>query len=301
MTLLGLAPYFRRFELPWGLGEESERKFVKLLRILLIIATVLAVLVYLLPQPERTRVKPEDLPERVVQLIVEKPKPPEPPPPPVEEKTPEPEKPKPVEQKPTEKPKPNLRKQMAVFDELADLRELTPDIQDPQMKTPVEDARSERNLITSAAGRTSGGINTSNQARGFGGGAGEIGTHTTTQVSHGSGLDPNAGGRVQRTGTSGKGSRAREEVEIVFDRNKGALYALYGRALRDQPELQGKLVLEFTIAPSGEITMCRVVSSELKDPELEKKIVARVRLIKFKPADVEPLTVSKPIDFFPAA
>jgi TonB family protein len=299
MTLMGLAPYFRRFELPWGLGEESEQKFVKLLRILLIIATILAIVIYLLPKPDRTKVKPEDLPERVVQLIVEKPKPPEPPPP-VEEKIPEPEKPKPVEQKPTEKPKPNLRKQMAVFDELADLRELTPDIKDPQMKTPVEDARSERNLITSNAGRTSGGINTANQARGFGGGAGEIGTHTSTQVSHGSGLDPNAGGRVQRTGTSGKASRAREEVEIVFDRNKGALYALYGRALRDQPELQGKLVLEFTIAPSGEITMCRVVSSELKDPELEKKIVARVRLIKFKPGDVEPLTVSKPIDFFPA-
>jgi TonB family protein len=301
MTLLGLAPYFRRFELPWGLGEESERKFVKLLRTLLIIATILAVLIYLLPTPERTKIKPEDLPERVVQLIVEKPKPPEPPPPPVEEKKPEPEKPKPQEQKPTEKPKPNLRKQMAVFDELADLREQSLDLKDPQLKAPVEDARSERNLITSAAGRTSGGINTANQARGFGGGAGEIGTHTTTQVSHGQGLDPNAGGRVQRTGTSGKGSRAREEVEIVFDRNKGALYALYGRALRDQPELQGKLVLEFTIAPTGEITMCRVVSSELNDPELEKKIVARVRLIRFKPADVEPLTVSKPIDFFPAA
>lgn len=301
MTLLGLAPYFRRFELPWGLGEESERKFVKLLRTLLLIATILAVLIYLLPTPERTKIKPEDLPERVVQLIVEKPKPPEPPPPPVEEKKPEPEKPKPQEQKPTEKPKPNLRKQMAVFDELADLREQSLDLQDPQLKAPVENARSERNLITSAAGRTSGGINTANQARGFGGGAGEIGTHTTTQVSHGQGLDPNAGGRVQRTGTSGKGSRAREEVEIVFDRNKGALYALYGRALRDQPELQGKLVLEFTIAPSGEITMCRVVSSELNDPELERKIVARVRLIKFKPADVEPLTVSKPIDFFPAA
>ena len=262
---------------------------------------MLAIIIAVIPKIEVEKLKPQELKERVAQLIVEKPKPPPPPPPPEPEKKPEPEKPKPVEEKPTEKPKPQLRKEMRAFeDAFADLRENV-DIQDPQMKTPVVDARSERNLITSQAGRASGGINTSNLSRGFGGGAGEIGTHTTTAVQHGAGLDPNSGGRVQRTGTSGKGSRAREEVEIVFDRNKGALYALYGRALRDAPELQGKLVLEFTIAPSGEITMCRVVSSELNDPELEKKIVARVRLIRFKPADVEPLTVSKPIDFFPAA
>jgi len=300
---MGLAPFFRRFELPWALEEESERKFKKLLRILLIIATLLAILIVLLPKRQAERLKPEDVRERVAQLIVEKPKPPPPPPPPPEEKKPEPEEPKPTEQKPVEKPKPNVRNQgmLALQDELEALRDQNLDLADPQMKAPVEDARSERNLITSQAGKASGGINTANMARGFGGGAGAIGTHTSTQVSHGTGLDPNAGGKVQRTGTSGKASRAREEVEIVFDRNKGALYALYGRALRDQPELAGKLVLEFTIAPSGEITMCRVVSSELKDPELEKKIVARVRLIRFKAADVEPLTVSKPIDFFPAA
>jgi protein TonB len=298
---VGLAPFFRRFELPWSLEEESERKFKKLLRILLIIATLLAILIFLLPKRVTERMKPEEVRERVAQLIVEKPKPPPPPPPP-EEKKPEPDKPKPVE-KPVEKPKPNVRNQgmLALQDELEALRDQNLDLADPQLKTPVADARSERNLITSQAGRASGGINTANMARGFGGGAGAIGTHTSTQVQHGAGLDPNAGGHVQRSGSSGKASRAREEVEIVFDRNKGALYALYGRALRDQPELAGKLVLEFTIARSGEISMCRVVSSELKDPELEKKIVARVRLIRFKPADVEPLTVSKPIDFFPAA
>jgi TonB family protein len=300
---LGLAPYYRRFELPWGLGEESERRFVKLLRTALIIATIVAIIIALLPERERTRMKPEDLPDRVVQLIVEKPKPPPPPPPPEPEKEPEPDKPKPDAPKPVEKPKPNVRNQgmLALQDELAALRDQNLDLADPQLKTPVEDARSERNLITSQAGRASGGINTANMARGFGGGAGAIGTHTSTQVSHGSGLDPNAGGRVQRTGSSGKASRAREEVEIMFDRNKGALYALYGRALREKPELAGKLVLEFTIAPSGEITNVRVVSSELNDPELERKIVARVRQIRFKAADVEPLTVSKPIDFFPAA
>jgi TonB family protein len=299
---VGLAPYFRRFELPFAVTEESERKFKKLLRNLLIIATVLAIIMWLIPRPKDVKIKAEDLPERVVQLI-EKPKPPPPPPPPEPEKPKEQEKPKPTEQpKPTEKPKPQLRKEMRAFeDAFADLRDENLDIQDPQLKTPVEDARSERNLITSQAGRASGGINNANLSRGFGGGAGEIGTHTSSRVQHGSGLDPNAGGKVQRTGVSGKGSRAREEVEIVFDRNKGALYALYGRALREQPELAGKVVLEFTILPSGEVTNVRVVSSELKDQELLNKIMARVRLIRFKAADVEPLTVSKPIDFFPAA
>ena len=58
---------------------------------------------------------------------------------------------------------------------------------------------------------------------------------------------------VQRTGT-GKASRSEEEIALVFDRNKGAIYSIYTRALRDKPDLQGKLVLELTISPQGEIT-----------------------------------------------
>ena len=42
------------------------------------------------------------------------------------------------------------------------------------------------------------------------------------------------------------------KIETVFDRQKGAIYALYNRATRSNPELQGKLVLEFTISPAGE-------------------------------------------------
>jgi protein TonB len=60
------------------------------------------------------------------------------------------------------------------------------------------------------------------------------------------------------------------------------------------------VVLEFTIAPSGDVTMCRVVSSELHDPELEQKIVAMVRLMQFGKEDVDAITITKPIDFFPA-
>jgi TonB family protein len=75
---------------------------------------------------------------------------------------------------------------------------------------------------------------------------------------------------------------------------------MYARALRDNPALQGKVVLELTIAPSGDITAARVVSSDLNDKEFEAKLLARIRLFKFEARDVAALTATKPIDFFPA-
>jgi TonB family protein len=149
-------------------------------------------------------------------------------------------------------------------------------------------------------GAGSGGITSANGSRGFGTGAGSLTGHDTTAVSSGiakSGL--NARGPAV-SGGGGKPARSREEIELVFDRNKGRIYSLYERALRENAELQGKLVLELTISPTGEVTMCRVVSSELKDPELERKIIALVRLFRFDPKDVDSITTTKPIDFFPA-
>ncbi len=60
------------------------------------------------------------------------------------------------------------------------------------------------------------------------------------------------------------------------------------------------MVLEVTIAPSGEVTGCRVVSSDLGDAELERKLVARVRMFRFEDRDVAVMTTTKPIEFFPA-
>ena len=154
-----------------------------------------------------------------------------------------------------------------------------------------------RSLITSKVGQGSGGINTASLSRGFGGGGGGLAGRSTTTVSSGIGTgEPKA----VRSGSGQKASRSREEIELVFDKNKGAIYALYNRALRDNPALQGKVVLELTIAPWGEVTNCRVVSSDLNDPELERKLIARVKLFRFEDRDVEAVTTTKPIDFFPA-
>ena len=55
---------------------------------------------------------------------------------------------------------------------------------------------------------------------------------------------------------------------------------------------------------AGEVVLDRVVmtasSRAQSDPDLEAKLVARIKLFRFEAKDVEPITTTKPIDFFPA-
>ncbi|MBV8144789.1 MAG: TonB family protein [Gammaproteobacteria bacterium] len=300
-----LAPYYREYELPWEADPESDDRFFKILRVLLIILLLFGILFPLLPRPKHTIA--EEVPERLARVMTQTPKPPPPPPPPKPKEEPKIEpkvavKPPPIDQH--ERAHEKAQKQLnQVKDELADLRDvmdLTP-LETKNLSGAVgADSHAERSLITSKVGSGSGGITSANASRGFGTGAGSLTGHDTTAVTSGiakSGL--NARGPAT-SGGGGKPARSREEIELVFDRNKGRIYSLYARALRDNAELQGKLVLEFTIAPNGEVTMCRVVSSELKDPDLERKIISLVRLFRFDPKDVDSITTTKPIDFFPA-
>jgi outer membrane biosynthesis protein TonB len=178
----------------------------------------------------------------------------------------------------------------------------------------------DRNMITSNATGGSGGINTAGFSRDSGGGglAGRSTTLVAGVAGGGGGGGPGLGGQISGTGGrgtgagqgkaggtlaksgSGKASRSIEEVRLVLERNKGALYAIYNRALREDPSLQGKFVVEFTIAPNGSVTACTQVSSELKNPELEQKLLARFRSMTFPSEDVETLVTRYPIDFLPS-
>jgi protein TonB len=48
------------------------------------------------------------------------------------------------------------------------------------------------------------------------------------------------------------------------------------------------------------VTKCEIASSELNDPELERKLVSRIKLFRFDARDVGSITVTKPIEFFPS-
>src|ERR1044071_2049928 len=274
-----LAPYYRLYDLPWSPTEDVERRFRKVVRNAFIIFGVFAILIPLLPVRDHTTKAPA-IPDRIVKLVLEKKVPPPPP-----------------------KPDARERAQNAglskLQDQLADLRDNA--VLDKAAMTKNltgkigEETRSERSLITSKVGTSSGGINTASLSRGYGGGAGSLTGHTTTQVSSAT-LAAQGANKVERGAGSGKASRSEEEIAMVFDRNKGAIYALYTRALRDNPNLQGKVVLELTIGADGSVVQCAVVSSELNDPELERKLVARIKLFQFEAKDVGTITVTKPID-----
>jgi TonB family protein len=296
----GLAPYFRRYDLPWSPSEEMERRFRVILRNLVIAFAIIAVIIPFLPRRERV-VNTESLPERVVQLVMEPPPPPPPPPPPKPEK--------PLEKAPVAaKPVPPVDARvkasksglLASMDDLAALRDINLDKlakNQPKTTDPGDVSEVTRSLITSKAGGTSGGISAPTSS-GLAAGGGSLNGIRTAQVKDPTLATGNQG--TTRAGGSGKASRSADEIALVFTRNKGAIDAMYARALRDNPALQGKVVVEITIAPSGDITAARVISSDLSDPEFESKLLARIRLFKFEAKDVATLTATKPIDFFPA-
>jgi len=311
-------PYYREYRLPWTRSGGQERKFRRLLAIIFGVTFFLGVVWPWIPTPAIDPNEVDEIPPRIAKLLLEQ-KPPPPPPPKSVEPEPEPDaikEPEPemvADEPPPPEPEPEIDyEQVAREQAQAALLPFTEDLAalaDSEILEKVVDARpltasigqaarNERSMITSKAGTASAGISTANMSRNTGG-SGLAGRNTTAIESPVASVGRSSGG-ARRTGSSGKASRSREEIELVFDKNKGTIFALYNRALRIDPTLEGKLVLRLTIAPTGEVTFCEIVSSELGDQDLERKLVQRIKLFRFEARDVEAITTTKPIDFFPA-
>jgi len=304
-------PYYRTYELPWTETFAEDRRFQRLSGSVMLLALAIGIAVPFLPTPEPEPGHVEEIPPRIAQLLLEQ-RPP-PPPPPVQEPEEQPPEPEQVADEQAPEPEPVVDRQVVAREQAqAALLPFTEDLVSLVDSTVLETVadnrplsasvgqaqRNERSMITSKVGTASGGINTASMSRNTGGNglAALVETAVDTPVdSIGDTSD-----RARRVGPGAKASRSREEIELVFDRNKGAIFALYNRALRMDPTLEGKLVLRLTIAPSGAVTACEVVSSELGDPELERRLVQRIMLFSFEARDVDVVTTTKPIDFFPA-
>jgi outer membrane biosynthesis protein TonB len=176
-------------------------------------------------------------------------------------------------------------------------------------------ARAQRSLVAiQAQGGSSGGISNAGVSRNVG--SGNVDRLGGVGIGSGGGSGDGSGsgfGRVEsaianleessRPLSDGPAAgRTDEEIQIVFDRYKAALYRIYNKELRKDPTLRGKMLLRISIEPGGAVSMCMVESTDLASPELVAKIVERIERFNFGPKEgVQKMTILYPIDFLPAA
>ncbi len=113
--------------------------------------------------------------------------------------------------------------------------------------------------------------------------------------------EPTATKKIQTTKKERVGNyRSEEDIAYVVDKNKSKLHAIYRRARRSDPGIQGKIVLEITILPSGKVESVKITSSELQNAKLETRIITRVKQFDFGAQNVKKVTVTYPIEFLPS-
>jgi protein TonB len=324
MTTTAIA--FTDFVLPWEASRLEDERFRRILKRLLLVFLLLAIVVPWLPIPEIQREVAEMIPPPLAKLIIQQKLPAAPPPPPPEPEPAEIEKPLPKQvQKPVRKAaappgqkKPKAARKavnsMGVAAFSSQLQSLRSSLdvaklsaRNTNVKTGAAQRSSRSVLGRETATRTSGGISSS-VMNGNGSGTrlgGRSGVAVAGSIGGGGsgggggGGSGGAGSGGGRHGSSVTGGRDMESIRRVFEQHKGAIYAIYNRALRSDSEISGKYVFHIVIEPSGAISKIELISSELGDGALEKKLLARIRVIDFGPEDVLATPVNYKFDFLP--
>jgi outer membrane biosynthesis protein TonB len=320
----------RALVMPWTRGCDEDRRFRQSLAASILTGLAVGWLVSVVDLPIPERADLIEVPERVAKLVREE----LPPPPPKTVEEPlvaeeEPPEPQPVEEtppeeitEPVEKPlvaetpqpqpkKPASKEQVKSKGILAFRDSFAARAQNKMTARLGSQAklgnagdkavgRPERSMVTTTAPGSSGGINLASISRDVGGGGQGIGEVQLSRVA--SSIGGGGDGPDRPVSGGAFAGRTDEEIQIVFDRYKAALYRLYNRELRKDPTLRGQLVLRLTIEPDGSVSLCQLQSSDMGAPMLAEQIVDRVRTFDFGAKDgIVAMTIIYPIDFLPAA
>ncbi|MCB1691577.1 MAG: hypothetical protein KDI19_02370, partial [Pseudomonadales bacterium] len=247
-------------------SETNERAFRRLVAGLIVATLIGSVVVSFIRLPEVAREVAEAVPERFASILLPKPEPvviPEPAKPEQAVEQPKDAEKKIPEEKKPEQPKPQTVTEarekakkagiLAFRDKLADMRESVDATALAKMSAVTRGAgeatQVDRSLLTASKGGKAASVDVASLSRETGGVA--LSGPETTEVDFEEEVASAAPGR----GGAAIDERARsiEEVRRVFDANKGAIYSIYNRALRSNPALAGKVVLELVIEPDGHV------------------------------------------------
>jgi len=328
------AMYAHAQVMPWMRGGEDDSRFRRSLAATLLVSLLVGLLLPIIDLPILERAELIEVPERLARLIREEQRPlppaqvaPEPEPETPQEELSEPEplladEPVPPDAvEPNDAPAPSATVEeapeervrstgiLAFRESFSDLAASGPAADlgaQARISTAGEAAigRTERSMVSTDGPGSSGGINLASLSRDVGGGGGGGGDQIAgVQVSRvASAIGGNGTSDRPLSGGSASAGRTDEEIQIVFDRYKSALYRLYNRELRNNPALRGQVVLHVVIEPDGSVSLCELVSSDMNAPGLVEQVIERVKTFDFgAKAGIPAITINYPIDFLPAA
>ena len=303
---------YNHLALDWSPENKRDGYFNKLTSIVVIVAIIIAVITNSIIVPKEER-KVRVIPDRIAKFILQKKKPivkkivvPKIPKPPV--KSIKRIKVKPKSNKPLTKVQKKARKKaesrglLALSNELSDLMD-TSSINAmvgkrvSKKSSAMQVASVDTGVLSAGSSKGSGGVSKDKYAT-------NVSSTVLTQsekIAFRKSLSSNGKLRTKRSNANrGDNVRSEEDVIFVMDQNKSKLHSIYRRARRSHPGLKGKIILEITIAPSGKVVKVRIKSSQLNDPKLEARLVARIKRFNFGSNSVEEVTVTFPIEFLPS-
>jgi len=238
---------YRAMVMPWARGGEEDQRFRKSLGRSLAASLAVALLVSLIAIPIAQKSTVDELPERIAKLVrKEKPLPPpvapieepilaeeEPPDPEAVEEPPPQDLPESIEEPklaqttaPSTKEKVKTKGILAFRDSFANRANLQPTARlgsQARVRNAGEDSvgRPERLMVSTSAPGSSGGINLADYSRDFGGGGPGMEGIELSRVASSIGGTEGASRPLSGGAMAG---RTDEEIQIVFDRYKAALY-----------------------------------------------------------------------------
>ena len=293
--------------LPWD-DLPGERRLQNIILILFALLCLLAILFVELTEVPEAPDRPEDVDDRFARLVEEPPPPPEPEEDdePEEEEDPEEEEPEEIEEPDPEEAEEAAREraqeELSVFeDSLAGLRDREREPRERELReggAEAEEEETTRDLLTARGSGRSGGL-------GDVGGGVSTGTGEREELEEedvaavDSEISDEAEAHDVEEGPDGERQRSRNQIRQTFDRYAGRINSIYQRALRANPALEGTVRLSLEIDPSGEVTSVEIVSSELDDDDVERRLITIVRGMDFGEMDVATWEGEYPVNFFP--
>lgn len=300
------------------ISSPQDKRFIRILSLLLVVYLVFAIGVPLLEQVEIPREVKEQIPPQLAKIMLKEKQLPLP------EKITEPEiiKPDDIKEEAKEEPEAKPEKPIeqpkmtreaarekaqtsglaAMKDELFSMREaftVIPEAQTKLDKNTTAEVKVKRSFLAGAANTQSEGVIASTVSRTIESDALSTKNTQVVRLAEEEILATEGAIAEEEAASSQTGQRTEMSIRRALEANKSRLYALYNRALRKDPFLKGKVMFEIEIQPNGTISRVDIKSSGLNNAKLARQLTVILRSIRFPEEAVAVMVTIWAIEFLP--